>query len=386
MLTTIRVIILFIFIASLNLSFATTEKDNQQSLNRITKNLSRWKAYITDHEKKQVRLQTKLKSQEQQIGETNKQLHDINQQILRQKKTLTRLEQEQILTRTQMTEQQTEFGEQLRDTFLLSQPNTLKILLSQTDPAKIGRQLTLYRYLLEKKVTLLAHLEDNLFTLASTKKDMQAVNIELEKLRKHAQKAKQHLHTEQTERHKLLRQLKQEIRTGHAKVSQLQHEKQALEQLIANLQPHDTGIDMGTMIVPRNRQSLNQFKHRLSWPIKGHIAHRYGESIDTSDLKWQGLFIATSEGKPVHAIYPGRVVFADWLQGFGFMLILDHDDGFMSLYARNQSLIKHEGDRVRSQEVIATSGKSGGFSKSGLYFELRRKGKPLDPLDWLKKN
>ena len=133
------------------------------------------------------------------------------------------------------------------------------------------------------------------------------------------------------------------------------------------------------------------FKHpfykkrgHLIWPTTGRIKHHFGTQIGQSELKWNGVLIEASQGQTVHAVAPGKVIFAKWLQGYGLLLIIDHGNGYMTLYGRNQSLLKKVGDWVKTNTTIATAGQTGGFSQSALYFSLRHNAKPLNPEKWCK--
>jgi len=126
-----------------------------------------------------------------------------------------------------------------------------------------------------------------------------------------------------------------------------------------------------------------ELKGDLRLPVKGELTNRYGSPRVDGGTTWKGLFIRSQEGEPVRAIAPGRVVYADWLRGFGNLLILDHGEGYMSLYGNNETLLKQVGDAVKGGDVVASVGNSGGNPDSGVYFELRHKGSPLDPLNWV---
>lgn len=358
-----------------------SNKVQQDSLSTVTQKLQKWQQYLTGHEKQRQQLQTMLKQQDTVIANSKQKVNHLNRQIKQQQTLLARLTREQSDTETRLSEQRELLRQQLRSTFLLSQPSTLKLLLNSDDVNNIGRQLTLYRILLQKRTGMLEHLQISLDSLETTKHDIAVTQHELQDLRKHALSSQHQLYHENQQRKRTLTKLQQEIRSGHAKIAQLKREKQALEQVISNLRkaPSEPGRT-------ESHISMSSFKHRLAWPIAGGLLHRYGERITTRDMFWHGLVINAAEGKPVKAIFPGKVIFANWLQGFGFTLIVDHGHGYMSLYARNQDLAKAEGDSVASHETIAHAGKSGGFPQSSLYFELRHNGTPVDPLDWLKNN
>ena len=134
--------------------------------------------------------------------------------------------------------------------------------------------------------------------------------------------------------------------------------------------------------MPGDQKPFGQLKRNLPWPVKGKFSAAFGTSRNTGDLRWNGVVIDSDYGKPVRAISHGRIVFADWLQGYGFITIIDHNDGYLSLYGHNQDQYKQAGDWVEAGETIATIGDSGGQPKSGLYFEIRHQGKPINPKQW----
>ena len=135
-----------------------------------------------------------------------------------------------------------------------------------------------------------------------------------------------------------------------------------------------------------NRQDARPFsklRAKLPWPVRGNVSRQFGETVGNSDMRTNGIRIRTEEQAPVTAVHYGRVVFANWLRGFGLMIIIDHGDGFMSLYGNNDSLNYSAGEWVRAGDTIAQAGSSGGRSKPGLYFEIRRDGQPENPESWL---
>ena len=133
---------------------------------------------------------------------------------------------------------------------------------------------------------------------------------------------------------------------------------------------------------PSENQPFAAQKGKLPWPAKGSFLSKFGQSKNQGDLKWNGVLIKANFGTPVQVISHGRVAFSDWLQGFGFITIIDHSDGYMSLYGNSESLFKQTGDWVSAGDVIATAGDSGGQPQSGVYFEIRSRGKPVNPAKW----
>jgi septal ring factor EnvC (AmiA/AmiB activator) len=188
------------------------------------------------------------------------------------------------------------------------------------------------------------------------------------------------LETSRRERGELLADLNRDIHNTKQRLSQLKEDEQSLQELVKRLRRALAEIPS-----PRGPgKSFAQLKGRLRLPAEGAIAARFGMPRQVGQLKWQGILIDAPDGADVNAVAAGRVVFADWLRGFGLLLIIDHGDGYMSLYGYNQGLHKNVGDSVKAGELIATVGNSGSHSQSGLYFEIRHQGSPVDPLLWCK--
>lgn len=176
-------------------------------------------------------------------------------------------------------------------------------------------------------------------------------------------------------------QLDREIQEKDAQLQNLREDEQALERIVSSLHKLLPDIPAETL----NIKSFASLRGKLLWPCRGDLIQRFGALRSTGKYHSQGIMIATAQGEPVRAVFYGRIAFADWLRGYGLLLIVDHGDGYMSLYAHNQSLFKEVGDWVDTGEIIAQAGKSGGYQKIGVYFEIRHQGKPTDPLAWLVK-
>ncbi|RMD69945.1 MAG: peptidase M23, partial [Gammaproteobacteria bacterium] len=204
--------------------------------------------------------------------------------------------------------------------------------------------------------------------LARLQKTLREQEAALLALRKSQKRALQSLEAQRKKRQKLLAGLSQEIRSQAQVLARLKADERRLATLLNRLQ--GTAKDVPAAAAP--------FQERLCWPVSGKLAARFGQ-VRRSGLPWQGVLILAPEGQPVRAVARGRIVFADWLRGYGFLVIIDHGGNYMSLYGHNQRLVKKVGDFVEAGEVIAYVGKSGGRIRPGLYFEIRRRGKPVDP-------
>jgi septal ring factor EnvC (AmiA/AmiB activator) len=213
---------------------------------------------------------------------------------------------------------------------------------------------------------------------------------ELASLRTEQAAQKKTLEKEQHARQRMLGKISQQLHQQRREITRLQRDESRLSQLVDKLtkmlaQPKSKSLFRNDNL-PDNRfdgSPFDQLKGKLTLPVRGEITNRFGTPRPDSTVRWKGLFLRTSSGQAVKAIAAGQVVFADWLRGFGNLLIIDHGKGYMSLYGNNETLYKQVGDVLRGGDTIATVGNSGGNEDFGLYFELRHESKPLDPMKWL---
>ncbi|MCK4865980.1 MAG: peptidoglycan DD-metalloendopeptidase family protein, partial [Gammaproteobacteria bacterium] len=252
--------------------------------------------------------------------------------------------------------------------------------LNQENPAAIGRTLTYYDYFhkarshnIDEAVVMIKKL-DRLTAQVKIKTD------ELKTSRKQQQVEKLKLEDDFIERSVIVKRIETDLANQGTRLKKLVADELLLQQLlkeIRNIMPSMlTEID--------KRETFSKRRGRLKWPVKGKVKRLFGKSRQAANLKWNGVLIPSAEGKEVKAISHGRVAYADWLRGYGMLVIIDHGDGYMTLYGYNQALYKETGDWVEEGEVIASVGRSGGQSKSGLYFEVRVKGQPSNPTKWCK--
>jgi septal ring factor EnvC (AmiA/AmiB activator) len=220
--------------------------------------------------------------------------------------------------------------------------------------------------------------KDNLKGLDNNKQALLAARQEQEALYQQRKVQKQLLGTQNKQRLVTAKQLDHRVNEQGLRVASLKVEAQALKDLLQSLAQQKPIKSIST-------KPFATLKGQLVWPVKGIVTAHYGRSRQLGKLTWQGILIASSIGKEVHAAATGRVVFSDWLRGFGLLLIIDHGDKYMTLYGNNQSLLKQVGDTVDAGELIALSGNQGIKQYAGLYFELRHLGNPTDPVKWLGK-
>lgn len=293
------------------------------------------------------------------------------------KNLVTRAERE----RGYLSVQRQQLSRQIYTAYLMGRQEYPKLLLNQQDPAQVSRVVTYYQYLNRARTERIDRIQTGLARLETLEQGIIEQRLSLEKLRASQHEQKAALETSRTRRGELLASLNREVRDQSRQIDRLRADEKRLEQLVEELK---TVLPDSPLPPPGANTTFAQLRGRLPLPTRGSILARYGGSKHLGNLKWRGLLIGGQEGQNVTSVYRGRVVFADWLRGFGLLLILDHGDGYMTLYGHNQSLHKGVGDWIEAGEIIASLGNTGDMTRPGLYFEIRHNGEPRDPLIWCK--
>ncbi|MDX1253050.1 MAG: peptidoglycan DD-metalloendopeptidase family protein [Gammaproteobacteria bacterium] len=355
--------------------------------------------------RQQEALRAQLHSAEAAIGKTSRSLAQLQQELRRHSGELEKLRQRQRQLQENLAAQRQALAQQLRTSYAMGRQDFLKILLNQQDPAALGRNLTYYDFLNRARVSQIDTINGDLAELAAVEQSITEKNQLLTQAKNKTEEEKNRLEENRKQRGLVLAQLSTDIQTKEQQLQRLLEDERQLGQLLKRLKeaqrrakqtqkppapakPEKPSTSPGKPATPempekiRDASLFASLQGRLRWPAQGQIAAHYGTSRGLGASKWQGVLIAAPEGQDVHAISRGRVVFADWLRGFGLMLIVDHGDGYMSLYGQNQNLRKNVGDAVESGEAIASVGNSGGHMNPGLYFEIRRNGAPVNPALW----
>jgi len=350
----------------------------QGKLEKLQKSIARIQQHLKGSKKKRSHVVTELKTLEVKISNTARKLKSLEQDLRNSKKQKKKLEDELKQLNKQLSNQRAALSEQIRSAYSLGQQQNLKMLLNQQDPAQTGRTQTYFNYL---NLARQQHIDAFLSTYELAKKTESQLEQTLAKQNKllQNQKIKKRKRQKQRlQRKKLLAELSKKIKNQENTLSSLETSRGRIEDLLKSL--GELLADIPTN--PSESQPFIAQKGQLPWPVKGRFVGQFGQSKNNGDLKWNGVLIKAELGTPVRVISHGRVAFADWLQGFGFITIIDHGDGYMSLYGHNETLFKQTGDWVQAGEVIATAGDSGGQLVSGLYFEIRSRGKPINPSKW----
>ncbi len=359
---------------------------NGQTLQKTEKELKQLQAEINnadrrvkDLKKTKQEIHFQLRRQEIEYGRLAKNVKDLESDVAELKNVLKRLRIRREAIKKSMFEHREELVKLLKAAYMNGRYEQVKLFLNQQDPALSSRILKYYDYFnkarMEKLNAIQRDLDDLLQLQQHSEQRRQQLALALEDA-KHEQTA---LAAVRLKRQNLLKQIERRYSSQKKRLQQLRLSEKKLNQLIESLQrtAPDTSFEIEL------DKPFAKLKGRLSWPVSGRLAKKFGSA--RSESRWDGVLISAKEGNEIKAVSHGQVVYADWLRGYGLLTIIDHGKGFMTLYAFSQSLYKTEGEWVKAGDVIATVGKSGGRSQPALYFGVRNKGRPLDPVKWCRK-
>ena len=358
----------------------TAGKEKEAKLASLRKQIQALRESLDTAHTKKDSLQQQLRSTELEIGSLNRSIRDLEDQLGRQARKLDKLQSEKSMQQDNLKEQRRSLSDQIRASYAMGKQGYMKMLLNQQDPAVIGRTLTYYDYFNRARAARINTIDTTLKEIDDLEQAIDEETSQLEQTRNEQAQKKQALEENRQSRRQIIVKLDNEIVGNEQRLKQLLQDEEVLVKLLEGIRNALTNIPPDT----GNIQPFATLKGHLSWPSDGSLATRFGTPRNIGQLKWQGVMISAPEGKEVKAIYHGRVAFADWLRGYGLLLIIDHGNGYMSLYGYNQSLYKSVGDWVEAGETIATIGNSGGRLASGLYFEIRHNGTPVNPVSWCK--
>ncbi|MDP3813627.1 murein hydrolase activator EnvC [Pseudomonas sp.] len=393
-------------------ALADEKADAQQQLEAARADVAELKKLLDKLQQEKSGVQKELKQTESAMGQLEKQVKGLQNDLKQSEEEIQRLDTEKKKLEGARLEQQRLIGIQARAAYQSGRQEYVKLLLNQQNPEKFSRTLTYYDYLSEARMEQLATFNETLRQLANIELDIanqQAQLLEqksaldgrreqLAEVRKERQLALATLSKEFSARDKKLKARQQEqaqftrvLQTIEETLARQAREAEAARQralLAEREQPHSAGTPAASSgpLVSSGASVGGPFgkaRGKLPWPVDGRLVARYGTPRGgDARTKWDGVLIGASAGSQVRAVHGGRVVFADWLRGSGLLVILDHGNGYLSLYGHNQSLLKDAGAVVKAGEPIATVGNSGGQDSPALYFAIRQQGRPSDPAQW----
>ena len=336
--------------------------------------------WLADAEEDRSSLERQLSGLEQEIGRLTRERRELRQQAQDQQQRLNQLaEEEAELTRT-LDNQRDTLKKQIRAAWMEGDAPAVKVLLNEIDPDKIARTMTYYEYLSRDTIDRLEAFAANLRQLRDTQKQVKAGRLRLAELEQNVADRQQKLNNSKSEREQTLAALKADISDRRSERQELEADRNRLEKLLKEVEEAIASIP-----IPNESDPFRSLRNKLPWPADGKVASSFGDSYAGGKLRYNGLLINTGEASDVRAVHYGRVVFANWLRGFGLITILDHGDGYMTLYGHSSSLYTSPGDWVEAGEAIAQAGRTGGTDNPAVYFEIRHNGKPDNPHRWLGK-
>jgi len=269
---------------------------------------------------------------------------------------------------------------QIRAASMIGRQEPIKLLLNQRDPGQTGRVLVYYQYFGRARASQIAAIDAHLAEINQLDAELAAEEQRLLALEEQQRGEVSKLQSARERRGRALVSLDTESKNRAKELERLEEQKGGLEKLVRELR---RALERIEKFPTDSKDAFARLRGKLAWPVAGKLIASYGQ-VRAGGMKWDGVLLAGAQGTPVRAVYHGRVVYADWLSGLGLLTIIDHGDGYLSLYGHNERLYKEVGERVTAGDTIATVGDSGGRSSPALYFEIRKGGKPVDPRPWFK--
>jgi len=352
------------------------EKNKQQNsdkLNNVQQAIAKQESNIIKANKARSSLEQQLKNDDLAIAKAAKAINDTEQQLKDTKKKISSLSKEKQKLTAQKRTQERLLAQQLRSAYTTGQHDYLKLLLNQEQSEKIQRTISYYQYFNKARIDEIEKFQATIAQLMMVATQHQEQVEHLQTLKEEQQKQRLALKENKTSRSKTLASLSKKLLSSTQQLAKLKTEEANLTAALQKL----------TELIRKeiDLTGLSKLKRKLAWPVKGRLLRSFGSSKQ-GYLKWKGVLLGAPIGRQVQTIHNGKVLFSDWLKGYGLLTVIDHGNGYMSLYAHNQTLLKSVGDRVETGEPIALVGQSGGQSKAGLYFEIRHQGKAVNPKLW----
>lgn len=399
---------------------ADERSDARKQIEAARKDVAELQKLLKQIEQEKSAVQKQLQTTESEMGQLEKQVDSLQQEIDRSQSELERLNDEKTTLEGARLEQQRLIGIQARAAYQSGRQEYLKLLLNQQNPEKFSRTLTYYDYLSKARFEQVADFNETLVQLADVEAGIQAQQAELAEQQDGLQERRAQLAEVRKERQLALAKLDKDLSSRDQKLKARKQEQAQLERVLKTIeetlarqareaeQERQRALALAREEQARQQQAgrvpsapsapsgptvssaggnfggpFANAKGKLPWPVDGQLVARYGTPRGgDARTKWDGVLIGANVGTQVRAVHGGRVVFADWLRGAGLLVILDHGNGYLSLYGHNQSLLRDAGDIVKAGDPIATVGTSGGQEAAALYFAIRQQGRPSDPAQW----
>lgn len=348
----------------------------ERELEEVRERISELKKQMDRRVAERDRIAGELEAAEVRISETRIHLAELERQERYAGEKLAQLAARIAHAEALLADESAALAAQVRAAWMGGSQERIRLLLNQQDPATLGRLLVYYRYLSDYRSGNIRAVMSQLETLARLHAEAAAERDRLAALASAREAELAELAAAQARRTDLLATLKARLAEDGAEIARLAAQEADLSRLITEL----TAILSDYPIT--SDQPFAALKGSLTWPVAGKVLHDFGQPRADGRLKWNGVVLAAPRGREVRSVYHGRVIFADWLDGLGLLVIVDHGGGFLTLYGHNETTLKSAGDWVAPGDVIATVGASGGQPRASLYFEIRQNARPVDPRGW----
>lgn len=380
-------------------SFAAKKIDSaKEDLSDIQEKIQALKKELDNNQEAHKDATDALKDSETAISSANKKLREINQKQNNNKNTLSALKKQSLTLNENLNQQQKRLSSLLRRQYMHGNQSYTQLILQNKNPSEISRDVKYFSYIAKEHAKVIDDMQGNLVKVKALNNQTAAVLQEVAELKTKQEAENKELEQQKNEKSKVVTLLSKQILAQRGEIKKLTRDEKNLSHLVQRLakiipkkaikKKQDSGNDEKIAhndMTPTNAYSGSHFaalKGKLRLPVRGDVSNRFGSARQDTGLTWKGLFIKAVEGNDVKSVADGRVVFADWMRGFGNLIIVDHGDGYMSLYGNNQAVLKSVGEEVNGGDNIASVGNSGGNESNGLYYELRRLSKPFDPMGW----
>ncbi|SEQ84615.1 Septal ring factor EnvC, activator of murein hydrolases AmiA and AmiB [Amphritea atlantica] len=356
--------------------YAVQEKATEKEIVSLRKSIAKLTQTLGALEGERSSVQQALRRTDKNIGELAREILRLNTQLKGAEQRLAKLEQQKKPLLAGLQKQAAGLEQQLRQQYKAGHQPRLQLLLNQRDPEQVSRMLHYYDRINKTLSERLESFRQGLEQLDRAEQEIRSAQQDIFDRRDLLKARSDDLESVRQERRVVLSKLESRLNDGGQQLKSMQADQRRLEKLLAQIRESIEKISIGG-----DERSFKELKGKLPWPAQGRVSRRFGSQRD--GIRYEGILVEQKAGQPVRAIHHGRVVFSDWLRGYGLLTIVDHGGGYMSLYGHNESLLREVGEWVSAGDQLATVGNSGGSNHSGLYFAVRYKGNSTDPLKWL---
>lgn len=369
----------FFYTAIAFLSPIAHADNNQTKLSNLNQTIASIKTDLKKSSIQKSQLENALADIETSEGKIHTQLQGTTQALTQHQKKLAQLKQATIPLINQKNQNNALLIQQIRAAYILNRQPYLALLLTPNGLSNSHHLLMYYHYITQAQMQTMTHLQQSITQYQENQNQIQHQYTQLLSLKQAQINNQLSLQKTKSQREQLIATINDDIKTKHQKLIQLLANKKQLQETVASL--HTKMSEHLSRAVLGNAP-FSRLQGKLAWPLQGRIRRNFGTQIEQSELRWDGTVIGATPGQSVHAVASGRVIFARWLAGYGLLIIINHGNGYMTLYGRNRQVSVNVGDYVKPGEVIATAGKSGGFDHTALYFSIRHNTTALNPSVW----